>query len=174
MIERGRGSAAGSGEAGTVYDLLGGASLGMFLGILVGMSATPVVSIVITALVALLAALFGLSDKSPFSTSAAGARRLIAFGLSATLFMLTGIALRTHETLAPSVDHQREVLRNIGYADRTKEQTEMLRYLRYGLVPAGTTVNKVLRRSPLWQQSAQLLRRSFEKSLVGRYPSDIC
>jgi hypothetical protein len=140
MAENGR--ELSSGHPRKAHDLLGGASLGLFLGILIGLSTTAVVSIVITALVALLAAFFGLSDKSRLSTSSSGARRLIAFGVSATIFTLVGIWLRTHETLAPSVDEQKQVLRSIGYADKSKEQTEMLRYLRYGLLPAGATVGK--------------------------------
>jgi hypothetical protein len=90
----------------------------------------------------LLAAFFGLSDKSRLSTSSAGARRLIAFGISAAVFTLIGVWLRTHETLAPSVEDQKQVLRALGYDDKTKEQTEMLRYLRYGLVPSGVTLAK--------------------------------
>src|SRR5581483_8750442 len=102
-------------QPGPLGDLLGGGSLGLFLGILIGLSTTPIVSIVITASVALLAAFFGLSDKLPISISRAGSRRLIAFGLSATIFTLTGVWLRTHETLAASVQDQRSVLRGLGY-----------------------------------------------------------
>jgi hypothetical protein len=123
-------------------DLFGAGSLGILLGILIGMSASPTVSIVITALVALLAGLFGLSEKSTFAISPDGARRLGAFAIAATLASLLGVWMRTHETLSPSLDQQRATLRELGLADKSKEQIEMLKFLRYGLVPAGSAVSK--------------------------------
>jgi hypothetical protein len=119
--------------------VLGGLSLGAFLGFLIGLSTTPVVSIVITGVVALLAAFFGLSEKLGIATSTEGSSRLVAFGIAATLCMFGGMHLRTNQTLMPSIDSQREDLRKIGYADNTKAQTEMLAYLRYGLLPTGAT-----------------------------------
>jgi hypothetical protein len=123
-------------------DWLGGGALGCLLGLLVGMSSTPVVTIIITALVALLAGLFGLSDKSPIKMSGAAVRRLAAFGLAASALIVVGVWLRTHDVLAPSVEQQKQMLRAMGYEDRSKEQTELLRYIRFGLLPAGLTVSK--------------------------------
>jgi hypothetical protein len=123
-------------------DWAGGASLGALLGLLIGLSTTPVVSIVITAIVALLAGYFGISDKLPLGMSLPGAHRLMAFAISATLFAMGGIWVRTHEVLAPSVEQQKAMLRGMGYADNSKEQIEMLRYLRFNLLPTGATAAK--------------------------------
>jgi hypothetical protein len=125
-----------------ILDMLGGAALGLFVGILVGLSTTPIVSIVITALVALLAGFFGLSEKSSFAPSPAGIVRLAGFGLVASLATLIGVWIRTHETLAPSIAEQKEMLRTIGYDDHTNEQRDLLKYLRYGLLPSGVTEAK--------------------------------
>jgi hypothetical protein len=127
-------------EESEATDWAGGAALGLLLGLLIGLSVTPVVSIVVTALVGLLAGLFGLGDKSALGISAAGARRLAAFGFAAVIATPIAIWLRTHDVLAPSLADQRAALREIGYADGSAEQKEMLRFLRYGIAPAGSTV----------------------------------
>jgi hypothetical protein len=120
-------------------EVFGGVSLGCFLGILIGLSTTPVISIVITGLVALLAAFFGLSEKLGLAASTAGTPRLIGFALSAAVFTLVGVGLRTHEILMPSIASQQQALQKLGYADGSKEQAELLLFLRYGVLPAATT-----------------------------------
>ncbi|WP_119421061.1 hypothetical protein [Desertibaculum subflavum] len=127
-------------DTGEAVDWAGGVALGLLLGLLIGLSVTPVVSIVVTALVGLLAGLFGLGEKSALGISAAGARRLAAFGFAAVIATPIAIWLRTHDVLAPSLADQRATLREIGYADGSPEQKEMLRFLRYGIAPAGSTV----------------------------------
>lgn len=116
-----------------------GAALGLLLGLLLGLSASPVVSGVVTGLVALLAALFGLSDKLPgggAGLGATGAHRLAAFALAAAVAVLLGLQLRT-TWLAPDVAAQKRQLAEIGITD-PGEQKQMLRFLRYGLLPTGT------------------------------------
>jgi hypothetical protein len=127
-------------DTGEAVDYAGGVALGLLLGLLIGLSITPVVSIVVTALVGLLAGLFGLAPTSALGTSAAGARRMAAFGFAAAIAAPIAIWLRTHDVLAPSIDEQRATLREIGYADGSAEQKEMLRFLRYGIAPVGATV----------------------------------
>lgn len=122
--------------APSAIDWIAGAALGLLLGLLVGLSATPVVSAVVTGLVALLAAMFGLSDKLPLGLSRAGAHRLAAFALAAALAVLGGLQLRTH-WLAPDVAELRRQLEEIGIT-APEEQRQMLRFLRFGLLPAGT------------------------------------
>lgn len=117
-------------------DWAAGGALGLLLGLLVGLSATPVVSAVVTGLVALLAAMFGLSDKLPLGLTRAGAHRLTAFALAAALALLAGLQLRTR-WLAPDVAELRRQLAEIEITDPA-EQRQMLRFLRYGLLPAGT------------------------------------
>lgn len=117
-------------------DLSAGAALGLLLGLLVGLSASPVVSAVVTGLVALLAGLFGLSEKISPNLTQGAARRLTAFGLAAVLATPLSIWMRSAEWLTPSAERQRQQLAEIGITD-VNEQRDMLRYLRYGLLPPG-------------------------------------
>ena len=121
-------------------DLAAGAALGLLLGTLVGLSATPIVSTVVTALVALLAGLFGLSDKLSWAMQSGGARRLVAFGLAATLATPAAILVRTYEWLSPSIDQQRQELRRIGVVD-SLEQKDLLLFLHFGIQPAGRSLS---------------------------------
>src|SRR5262249_43419859 len=120
-------------------DWAGGGSLGVLLGLLIGLSATPIVSTVISALVALLAALFGFSEKTPLMPASGSAHRLIAFSLCAALLTPAGIYFRTHNTFAPSLEEYKADLLSMGYAGGSREQTEVLGYLRYGLLPSNRT-----------------------------------
>ncbi len=122
--------------APSAIDWAAGAALGLLLGLLTGLSASPVVSAVVTGLVALLAAMFGLSDKLPLGLSRAGAHRLTAFALAAAIAVLLGLQLRTR-WLAPDVAELRRQLAEVEITDPA-EQKQMLRFLRFGLLPAGT------------------------------------
>jgi hypothetical protein len=64
---------------------------------------------------------------------------LTAFALAAAVSSLLGLWARTNDILAPSIAHQRSVLRQMGYDDSNPMQAEMLKYLQFGLVPAGMT-----------------------------------
>jgi hypothetical protein len=117
-------------------DWAAGAALGLLLGLLVGLSSSPVVSSVVVGLVALLAAMFGLSDKLPLGLTRTGAHRMTAFALAAALAVLLGLQLRSR-WLAPDVAELRRQLAEVEITDPA-EQRQMLRFLRYGLLPAGT------------------------------------
>jgi hypothetical protein len=125
----------------TPLNLAAGVSLGLLLGLLIGLSASPVVSIVITALVALLAGFFGLSPNAKLRPNVISAQRLTAFALSAAVATPMAIWVRTHDVLAPSTEEHKQKLREIGYLDGQPAQREMLRYLRYGLLPAGAAAS---------------------------------
>ena len=116
-------------------DWAAGAALGLLLGLLVGLSASPVVASVVTGLVALLAGMFGLSDKLPLGLSRAGAHRLAAFALAAAVAVLLGLQLRTR-WLVPDVAELKRQLVEVGITE-PGEQKAMLRYLRFGLAPDG-------------------------------------
>jgi hypothetical protein len=139
MKEPAKTAEAKAARSAAVGDWFAGASVGSLLGLLIGLSQSPVVSVVVTAIVALLAGLFGLSGNSPLGLSTAGLRRLTAFGLAGVIFTLGGVAARTHDWLSPTVEQQKAMARAMGYEDRTKEQAELLRYIRFGLLPAGTS-----------------------------------
>jgi hypothetical protein len=116
--------------------------LGTLLGVLIGLSASHVVSVAVTALVALLGGLFGLSEKVPVNFTVSGARRLTSFALAAAVFTPLATVARTHDWLLPSVPEQRRVLREIGYADNNPAQVEILRFLRFGLIPTNAVESK--------------------------------
>jgi hypothetical protein len=127
---------------GTALDAAAGGSLGLLVGVLTGLSTSPVVSITITALVALLGALFGLTEGSGAGLTTASARRLSAFGLAAAFCSVLAMWARTNDVFAPSIEHQKSVLRQIGYGDGDPAQRELLKYLQFGLVPSGMTESK--------------------------------
>jgi hypothetical protein len=137
--EQDRTKIATKGRSATLLSDVGAAGvLGLLLGVLIGLSGSPVVSVIVTGLVTLLAGLFGFSDKLSPNLTASIARRIVAFGLAAVITTPVAIYVRTHELLAPSVKSQRDALSEIGIKD-SKEQAEMLRFLRFGILPSGTS-----------------------------------
>jgi hypothetical protein len=122
----------------SLSDVLSGGALGVFLGMVIGLSSTPVVSIVVAALVALLASVFGLTDKPFPGISKPGAARLAAFGLAASVATPLAVWTRTHDLLAPSIEERLRELSAMGITT-PREQAELLRYERFGLVPTGMT-----------------------------------
>ncbi|MGV3571440.1 MAG: hypothetical protein ACO1PB_12640 [Ramlibacter sp.] len=119
-------------------DWLAGGSLGLLVGLLTGLSVSPVASIVVGAVAALLGGVFGLAEKASPRLGSAGGHRLTAFALATVVALVAGILLRTHHVLSPSPQRLRAQLADIGIQD-TKEQNEMLRFLRFGLLPTGVT-----------------------------------
>jgi hypothetical protein len=119
-------------------DIFAGAALGALLGLLMGFSTSPVASTVVTGLVALLAGLFGLSEKLAQTFSTGAARRLAAFGFAAVLVIPAAVWVRAHEILGPSVEEQKQLLVAMGIGDAA-EQKNMLLYMRFGFLPSGTT-----------------------------------
>ncbi len=117
-------------------DVLAGAALGALLGLLVGLSASPVVGTVVGALTALLAGLFGLSEKLPLGLGSGGARRMVGFGIAAALALLAGLHLRSHHWLAPDVAELKRQIAEVGVTDPA-EQRQLLKFLRFGLLPDG-------------------------------------
>jgi hypothetical protein len=91
-----------------------GASIGMLLGIVMGLSASPVVSTVLGALAAGLLGLLGITARSGKNGNdegpTTGALRIFGFGLFCAIFLVIGILLRTHDTLAPSLATQEQDL----------------------------------------------------------------
>ena len=120
-------------SANSLVDWIGGAAFGALLAILVGLSATPVVSGVVTGLVALLGGLFGLSEKlAPMGEAAV--RRLAAFGAAAAIVLPFALAARSHQWLAPSIKSQRAALAEMGFED-AGEIRSILSYVRFGVAP---------------------------------------
>ena len=120
-----------------LIDWIGGAAFGALLSILVGLSATPVVSGVITGLVALLGGLFGLSEKLAPDLPATASRRVAAFGIAAVIVLPFAIGARTRDLLGPSIREQRESLVEMGFTDSAQIRS-MLSNMRFGSAPDGS------------------------------------
>jgi hypothetical protein len=109
-----------------------------------GLSASPVVATVLGGFAAVLAGFLGITTSktdpgaadasaSPISPNAS-ALRVLGFGFSCSLFLLAGIALRTHDLLAPPLSAQAQAL-NLPLLSPA-EQKQLLFYKAFGLSAA--------------------------------------
>lgn len=119
------------GAASLAVSVFSGASVGLMTGVLLALSVSPVVGIFISALGTGLGVLLGLSD-SHFSK--AKGMRIGALGLSLLVGVASGIYVRTHALLSPSLEEQQAEYIKLGYS-----KAETLRLLEgriVGSVPA--------------------------------------
>jgi hypothetical protein len=79
-----------------------GAGIGTLLGLIMGLSASPVVSTVLGALSGGLLVLLGLASRPDGAGESKGELRVLGFGFFCSVFLVVGIFLRTHDVLAPS------------------------------------------------------------------------
>jgi hypothetical protein len=121
-----------------ILDALAGAALGLFLGLLVGLTTSPVAAAVVGSVAALATAFIGLGDKIVGAEWAPSTIRLTAFSLCAASFMLFGMYMRTHDYLAPTPQESVQALRDAKFPE--KDALDIVRFTRFGLVPAGGTV----------------------------------
>lgn len=89
-------------QGGPIFNLLAGAALGGLVGLLIGLSATPVVASAAAAILALLVTFFGFGGSVGALRVRVSAARVLGFGIAMALFLVGGIMLRAHETLGPS------------------------------------------------------------------------
>ena len=116
-----------------------GASVGALLGLIMGLSVSPVVLTVLGALATGLLALLGLKGRSDGEGSVAqpgGTLRVFGFGSFCTLFLLVGIFLRTHDVLAPSIPDQQAKLAATGVFSKD-EIHQILLLKTFGLAVSG-------------------------------------
>ena len=94
--------AARARQGSVGLDALAGVSMGALVGLLIGLSAVPVVASAVGALLALLVTFFGFArSEGTMATRTSGAR-LAGFGLAMAVALVAGIALRSHGALGPS------------------------------------------------------------------------
>ena len=98
-------------SGGIAVDMLAGAGLGLLLGIVVGLSTSPVVGVVVGGLTSLLAAFLGLqggedSKIAAFAKVQLNGVRIGCFGLAAVLGVLLGLYVRINNPLAEAPEHQ--------------------------------------------------------------------
>jgi hypothetical protein len=126
LRERGMAGAGAEEQAGdgggAGMDLLAGLMLGSLLGALVGLSTAPVVVGVVTALVALPVAFFGLSGGVGTLKAHASAARVVGFGAGMLAFLVLGVLARTHNWLQPGIGERVTVYEAARYpADVARE-----------------------------------------------------
>jgi hypothetical protein len=102
-------------------DVVAGVALGLFVGALLGLSLTPgTTSTVMTALVAVLAIFFGLTNAAETTQIRPATGRIAAFCIAALIATTAGIYVRTHDLLSPSgsgLPALATELKTIGYSD---------------------------------------------------------
>ena len=103
----------------SVGQLFAGIGLGLLVGILVGLSSSPVVSVVVGALAAGMVTLLGFTRpaKDGDPTHAEGSTiRLGGFGLACSVAVLLGLFIRTHNWLSPSIADQVSEVQRAGFS----------------------------------------------------------
>lgn len=122
-------------------EFFAGATMGMLIGSLIGLSTVPVVGGVVSALTALIGAFLGLAgpnaSKLPLTFQPA---RVIGFGLCCVIAIVAGIIIRTHHLLAPAAKDQVASLVAAGFDQPAA--IELVAYQNFGIVPAGKTIQE--------------------------------
>ena len=92
----------------------GGAGIGLLFGVIMGTSVTPTVATVLGALTAILTSILGLND-SQFSD--AKAARIGSFGFACVIGAYTGLFVRSHNVLSPSLMSLKHEYIAIGFSN---------------------------------------------------------
>lgn len=121
-----------------LVDAASGASLGWFTGILVGLSASPVVATLLGGIVTAFAAFFGFTSASASRVSSNGAVRLMSFAVLGSISVLAGVYMRTHDTLSPPPESR---LVAIGFTPAEAKQQLKSEYLKRVSAPVAKADN---------------------------------
>jgi|KBSMisStandDraft_5_1062788.scaffolds.fasta_scaffold437737_2 hypothetical protein len=98
--------------------LFAGGGLGLLVGILVGLSASPVVSVIVGSLATGLVTLLGFVSPKQGEPASGGTSvmRLGAFGVTCAIAVVLGIFIRTHNWASPSIAEQVADVQKAGYS----------------------------------------------------------
>jgi hypothetical protein len=123
---------------GLARDIFAGVGLGGALGLIVGLSVTPVVSVLVGGLTSLLAVFLGLQggDDAPAALKAVrlNGPRIGGFGLALAAGVLAGLFIRTTEPFTEPVKNSVARWTDAGYpAERARE---LVVFERTGILPA--------------------------------------
>ena len=109
----------------TLRDVLAGAGLGLLTGILIGLSASPVVAVVVGAISAAMLPLLGIVEKStgdkPHAPSASS-WRIAGFGFVCATAVVYGVHIRTSDLLSPSISTQISNLTKAGFTPESARE----------------------------------------------------
>ena len=122
--------------------LFSGASFGILLGILLGLSTSPVVSLVVGALatlmphvIALRASPAGAADPASPASGRVDAYKMGMFALCCVVGIIAGIYLRTHDALSPPAGFLRKEVAALMEIGVTRSDAEKLVLSRYRQTP---------------------------------------
>jgi len=111
-----------------------GLGVGLLLGLLLGLAVSPVVSVIIGTISSLLAVLLGLNENY---LNPAKSIRIGSFGLFCVVGILSGIYIRSHNSLAPSLQSLYNEYRAMGFSD--KDSRNFIAYQEFNLTPENWT-----------------------------------
>jgi hypothetical protein len=120
--------------------LFAGTGLGLLVGILVGLSSSPVVSVVVGALAAGMVTLLGYTRSSKdgeHAYSEGSVLRLGSFGVACAVAILCGLYIRTHNWLSPTITDQVADVQKAGYTP--EEAHRWVAYKNVGTVLTSAT-----------------------------------
>lgn len=111
-----------------------GLGVGLLLGLLLGLAVSPVVSGIIGTLSSLLVVLLGLNESylNPVKSI-----RIGSFGLFCVIGILSGMYIRSHDTLAPPLKTLHAEYKAMGFSD--KETRDFIAYQEFELIPENWT-----------------------------------
>ena len=111
-----------------------GLGVGLLLGLLLGLAVSPVVSAIIGTLSSLLVVLLGLNENylSPVKSI-----RIGAFGVFCVIGILSGMYIRSHDSMAPPLHSLYDEYRSMGFPD--KDARDFIAYQEFDLVPGNWT-----------------------------------
>lgn len=121
-----------------VGQLFAGGGLGLLVGVLVGLSASPVVSVILGSIAAGLATLLGFVSKEEPAYGEGSVVRLGSFGVTCAIAVVLGVFLRTHNIASPSISQQVEEIRKAGYSPEEARRWVAYRNLGVNLNAAST------------------------------------
>jgi hypothetical protein len=111
-----------------------GLGVGLLLGLLLGLAVSPVVSGIIGTLSSLLVVLLGLKESylNPVKSI-----RIGSFGLFGVIGILSGMYIRSHDTLAPPLKTLYAEYKAMGFSD--KDARDFIAYQEFELIPENWT-----------------------------------
>jgi len=128
-------------EGGLARDIFAGIGLGGALGMIVGLSVTPVVSVVVGGLTSLLAVFLGLQGGSDAPAALKAVRlngaRIGGFGLALAAGVLAGLFIRTTEPFQAPIEVSVAAWVDAGYP--VERARELVVFERTGILPGDET-----------------------------------
>ena len=100
-------------------NIIAGCSFGLLLGVMVGMSKSPVVGTVLGALCTVVVAVLGAAPRAQEKDRAFGDPAWItSFAFTCLLGLFAGVYVRTHDLLSPRLEERVAQLRELGIDDK--------------------------------------------------------